>query len=355
MPENRAMDVRLDVCWSLGSDSPVPMDALVFDLLEAVERGCSLRSAASRCGASYRHAWGLMRVWEARLGAPLLDLERGRGATLSAVGRSLLWAQRRAQARLAPMLESLSGEVEHELGELLARSTPLKMIASHDLALDLLRERFNALEGTALNLQYRGSLDAVRQLVAGHCDVAGYHLPGWTRPGKIETGFSRLMPPGDYQSVHFVTRRQGLMLRRGLSASVTGLQDLPASGLKFLNRQPGSGTRLLFDELLVQTGVRPGDILGYEVEEFTHLAVAAMLASGAADVGFGVQAAAERFGLEFLPMAHEHYLLAFRSASQSTEWCQDLLKILRNDQALRDNIGQLSGYGFQNMGESWSR
>lgn len=349
------MDVKLDVCWSLGKDRRAPVDALVFELLEAVERGCSLRSAAGQCGASYRHAWGLMRHWEARLGAPLLDLERGRGATLSGIGRSLLWAQRRAQARLAPMLESLSGEVEQELGELLSRSAPLKMIASHDLALELLRERFNALEGTALNLQYRGSMDAVRQLLAGHCDVAGYHIPGWTRPGNIEGGFSRLMPPGEYQSVHFVTRRQGLMLRRGLSATVTGLQDLPGSGLRFLNRQPGSGTRLLFDELLAQTGVRPGDILGYEVEEFTHLAVAAMLASGAADVGFGVQAAAQRFGLEFLPMAHEHYLLAFRSTSRQTDWCQDLLKILSRDQPLRDNIGQLSGYGFQSMGEDWNR
>lgn len=349
------MDVKLDVCWSLGSDSPVPMDALVFELLEAVERGCSLRSAAGQCGASYRHAWGLMRDWEARLGAPLLELERGRGATLSGIGRSLLWAQRRAQARLAPMLESLGGEVEHELGELLARSAPLKMIASHDLALDLLRDRFNALGGTVLNLQYRGSEDAVRQLVAGRCDVAGYHIPGWTRPGRIETGFGRLLPPGEYRSVHFVSRRQGLMLRPGLSANVTGLQDLPASGLKFLNRQPGSGTRLLFDELLAQTGVRPGDILGYEVEEFTHLAVAAMLASGAADVGFGVQAAAERFGLEFVPMAHEHYLLAFRSASRQTDWCRDLMKILSEDEALRDNVGRLSGYGFENMGQEWSR
>jgi molybdate transport repressor ModE-like protein len=356
MSENPEMDVKLDICWGLGHDTPEPMDPLIFGLLAAVERGCSLRSAATRCGASYRHAWGLMREWESRLGAPLLELERGRGASLSSVGRCLLWAQRRTDARLAPMLDSLSAEIEHELGELLARSTPLKMVASHDLALDQLRERFNAREGGLLNVQYRGSLDAVRQLVAGHCDVAGYHVPDSSgNRGQIETGFNRLMPTDDYLSIHFVSRRQGLMLSPELSGKIIGLQDLAGGGLRFLNRQRGSGTRLLLDELLADAGVSTSDILGYEVEEFTHLAVAAMIASGAADVGFGVQAAAERFGLAFLPMVVEHYLLAFRRASQSTEWCQELLSILAEDQSLRDSIEQLPGYTCDRMGETWNR
>jgi len=356
MNENRAMDVKLDIRWGLGHETPELVDPLVFELLEAVERGCSLRSAATRCGASYRHAWGMMRDWEDRLGIPLLELERGRGASLSSVGRCLLWAQRRTEARLVPMLDSLSAEVEHELGELLARSTPLKMVASHDLAIDLLRDRFNAREKRLLNIQYRGSLDAVRQLVAGHCDVAGYHVPERVSSSdQIENGFNRLMPAEEYQSVYFVSRRQGLMLRKDLARKISGVQDLTGSGLRFLNRQRGSGTRLLFDQLLVDSGVNPGDILGYEVEEFTHLAVAAMLASGAADVGFGVQAAAERFGLAFVPMVDEHYLLAFRKGSHSAQWCHDLLKILEDDQNLRDSITQLAGYDCGRMGEVWDR
>ncbi|MFP4276838.1 MAG: substrate-binding domain-containing protein [Wenzhouxiangella sp.] len=350
------MDVKLDIGWGLGHETPTPLDPLVFALLEAVERGCSLRSAAARCGASYRHAWGLMREWEDRLGAPLLELERGRGASLSRVGRCLLWAQRRTEARLAPMLDSLSAEVEHELGELLARSTPLKMVASHDLALDQLRERFNAREGGLLNIQYRGSLDAVRQLVAGHCDVAGYHVPEpLSNRDQIENGFNRLMPADEYRSVSFVSRQQGLMLRKDLVGRIASVRDVADSGLRFLNRQRGSGTRLLLDQLLADAGIAPGDILGYEVEEFTHLAVAAMVASGAADIGFGVQAAAERFGLGFVPMAHEHYLLAFRKPSEAAEWCQDLLKILADDRELRRNIKQLPGYDCDRMGETWSR
>jgi molybdate transport repressor ModE-like protein len=356
MNENRWMNVKLDIRWGLGHETPESMDPLVFELLEAVERGCSLRSAAAGCGVSYRHAWGMMREWEDRLGIPLLELERGRGASLSSVGRCLLWARRRTDARLAPMLDSLSAEVEHELGELLARSTPLKMVASHDLAIDLLRDRFNAHEKRLLNIQYRGSLDAVRQLAAGHCDVAGYHVPERvSKREQIESGFNRLMPAEEYQSVYFVSRRQGLMLRKDLPGNIASVQDLAGSGLRFLNRQRGSGTRLLLDQLLVDGGIAPGDILGYEIEEFTHLAVAAMLASGAADVGFGVQAAAERFGLAFVPMVHEHYLLAFRKSSRSAEWCQDLLSILEDDQDLRHSITQLAGYDCDRMGEDWNR
>lgn len=356
MDENRDVNVKLDIRWRLGHETPESMDPLVFELLEEVDRGCSLRSAAARCGASYRHAWGMMREWEDRLGIPLLELERGRGASLSSIGRCLLWAQRRTEARLAPMLDSLSAEVEHELGELLARSTPLRMVASHDLALDQLRDRFNAREGGLLNIQYRGSLDAVRQLVAGHCDVAGYHVPSRvSNRDQIESGFNRLMPAEEYQSVYFVSRRQGLMLRKDLAGKVASVQDLIGSDLRFVNRQRGSGTRLLFDQLLVDGGVAADSIHGYEVEEFTHQAVAAMLASGAADVGFGVQAAAERFGLAFVPMVHEHYLLAFRKGSRSAEWCQDLLEILEDDRDLRHSITQLAGYDCECMGEAWNR
>ncbi|HMA97920.1 MAG TPA: hypothetical protein VKO38_00545, partial [Wenzhouxiangella sp.] len=101
------MDVKLNISWAFGHEDSTQMDPLVFKLLEAVEQGCSLRSAAVRCESSYRHAWGLMRDWQAMLGAPLLELERGRGARLSNLGKSLLWAQRRTDARMAPILDSL--------------------------------------------------------------------------------------------------------------------------------------------------------------------------------------------------------------------------------------------------------
>lgn len=353
--QNRGVDVKLDIQWAFGHDQAEAMDPLVFGLLGAVEQGHSLRSAAEEHGASYRHAWGLMRQWEERLGAPLLQLQRGRGASLSGIGRCLLWAQRRAEARLAPALNSLCAEVEDELGSLLAKSTPLRMVASHDLALDQARERFAAQSQLPFSVQYRGSLDAVRQLIAGHCDLAGYHIPDLPQPGRIEARFARLLPADEFRSIHFADRNQGLILPAGNPAGIVSLQDLADKDLCFINRQIGSGTRLLFDELLTNAGIAARDIRGYEVEEFTHLAVAAMVASGAANIGFGVQAAADRFGLAFVPIVREHYLLAFHTDSRNLDRIMALVTLLKTDQGLRAAIAALSGYDYARMGEEWQR
>ncbi len=347
------MEVKLEIQWSIGLDQAETLDPLVLRLLEAVERGQSLRGAAAECGASYRHAWGLMRQWENRLGSALLDLERGRGASLTRLGRALLWSRRRAEARLRPALDSFGAEVEQELAALTADSTPLRLVASHDLAIELLRDHLVAAGRRGFNVLYRGSLDAVRQLIAGHCDLAGYHLPDLPDSGRIEADFRRLMPSDEFQSIRFVDRSQGLILPFGNPFGVRALQDLAGNRLRFLNRQAGSGTRLLFDELLAKAGLRPDQIHGYDAEEFTHLAVAAMVASGAADAGFGMQAAAERFGLDFVPMVREHYLLAFRKAERDGEWIKALLHLLNDNQELRQAIAALPGYDCGAMGEAW--
>ena len=97
------------------------------------------------------------------------------------------------------------------------------------------------------------------------------------------------------------------------------MRDLATGPLRFVNRQAGSGTRLLFDALIEEAGVRPEEIQGYDTEEFTHLAVGALIASGAADCGFGIQAAAHQFGLPFLPVTRERYFFALASPRRPGE------------------------------------
>ncbi len=345
--------VKLDIQWAMGQSDIQTLDPLVFALLEAVERGQSLRRAAVDCGVSYRHAWGMMRQWQDHLGSALVELERGRGASLSRLGRALLWSRRRAEARLRPAVDSFAAEIEQELTALTAESTPLRLVASHDLAIELLRERLLASGKFSFNMVYRGSLDAVRQLAAGHCDLAGYHVPDLAESRHIEADFRRLLPSDEFQSVRFVDRNQGLILPFGNPFGVRTISDLAGNGLRFLNRQAGSGTRLLFDELLDQADIQPTDIHGYKAEEFTHLAVAAMVASGAADASFGIQAAAERFGLDFVPMVREHYLLAFRKTKPVSARLAELLKLLQTDADLRTAINALPGYDASHIGQPW--
>jgi putative molybdopterin biosynthesis protein len=343
------MNVELEIRWRMGQDAPREVDPLLFRLLHAIEQGASLRSAAIAVGASYRHAWGLLQVWEQSLGTPLVNLERGRGASLSALGRSVLWAERRAHSRLAPSLDSISAEVEHELASLVATALPLRLVASHDLALGVLKERMNALGKPRLNIQYRGSLECIRQLVAGQCEIAGFHLPDGALGAEIESTYRRLLHPDRYAMLHFVSREQGLMLPPGNPRGIADITDLAGADIQFVNRQPDSGTRMLFDTLLQDAGVRPSDIPGYENEEFTHLAVAAMVASGAADAGFGVEAAAARFGLDFVPLAKERYLLAVERTSPEPSWLGTLVEVLQGKE-FRAGMRGIPGYGLASSG-----
>jgi len=344
------MNVELEIRWRIGPESPHKVDPLLFRLLHRIDQGDSLRSAAGAVGASYRHAWGLLQRWEQWMGTPLVDLERGRGASLSPLGRCLLWAERRANSRMMPSLDSISAETEHELATLVATSLPLRMVASHDLALGVLKEQVNALGDPRLNIQYRGSLDCVRQLVAGQCEIAGFHMPVEPPAAEIESAYRRLLQPDRYRVLHFAFREQGLMLPPGNPGGIFEIADLAKTKAQFVNRQPGSGTRMLFDTLLRNSSVQSRDIRGYENEEFTHLAVAAMVASGAATAGFGVEAAASRFSLDFVPLIKERYLLAMERRSPASAWFDSLVAVLQGSE-FRNNMRSLPGYDLSGSGQ----
>jgi putative molybdopterin biosynthesis protein len=146
-------------------------------------------------------------------------------------------------------------------------------------------------------------------------------------------------------------REQGLITASGVKPSAQTLADLAKTGLKFINRQRGSGTRTLFDRLLGEAGLRPSDVRGYHDEEFTHLAVAATIAGGGADVGFGIRAAAAQFGLGFTPLALETYYLACREARSRDEPIPRLIAFLRSDE-FRNICGELPGYDATDSGGS---
>ena len=135
--------------------------------------------------------------------------------------------------------------------------------------------------------------------------------------------------------MRFVDRDQGLILPRGNPARVKDLADVASRGLRFINRQRGSGTRLLIDQILADDGIDPATLNGLGSEEFTHPAVAATVASGGADAGFGLRAAAEEYGLAFVPVVRERYFLALRNKNLESAGASRLIGILRSPQFAR--------------------
>lgn len=346
----------LRVSFSLSPDDGlrgVTPDDTLFMLLEGVRTSGSLSQAARVLGMSYRHAWGMMREKEQQLGAELIVKQRGRGATLTAFGARLVWAQQRILSRFAPVAASLEAEFLSELQEdLFAEKVTLRLRASHDLGLPMLREEIERRSSSIfVDLRFSGSEENLKALAHGACDIAGFHCARNQRKGSVQhVGYRRWLKPKEHRLIRFATRVQGLMLRPSLDGQVSGFAEIARAGLRFINRQKGSGTRLVTDQFLADEHVQPRELIGYEVEEYTHLGVATRIASGAADVGVGIEAAAQQLGLAFVPLVPEDYFLLVAEASLEYAPIRTLLDVLR-DPAFRRRVAQLAGYDTSAAGE----
>ncbi len=318
-------------------------DARLIAMLYALREQGSLAAAARNAGLSYRHAWGeLGRITEA-LGGAIVELQRGRGATLTAAGQALLDLHQALDATLAAGRPTLTKALAQSPPARTADASPaLRIHASHDFALASLRD-LALKHDLAVDLHFEGSLDALQSLACGNCDVAGFHV-AMEPPAAAGLGpLARLLRARTLRLIPLATRRQGLMTPRAKSSRVKGLADLARSGVQFINRQPGSGTRLLFDRLLAAEGIAIDSIHGYRDEEFTHAAVAATVASGKAHAGFGIEAAARAQGLHFIPIATERYLLAAR-ATMLTKPAMMKFRELLDSRAFSRVLSLLPGY-----------
>lgn len=315
----------------------------LFDLLSAVHEHGSIQHAAKALGASYRHIWGALKRWEDVMGEPLVTWAQGQPARLTPFADRLLWAETRARTRLTPHIEALRAELERVLAEALDGSQHvLTIFASHDLALPHLRELASLAQGLHIELRFAGSVDALAALAQGRCLVAGFHVPPLQGGSAQFAGAMKpLLKPGLHKLIGCLRRTQGLMVRKGNPLHLHGVADLVATrgrAPRFINRQSGSGTRLLIDHLLAERGVAAATVLGYDgAPEESHVAVAAAVASGVGDVGPGIEAAAQQFGLDFVPLIAEDYFLVclkdaldhpavlkLRAALESPAWTQAL-------------------------------
>jgi molybdate transport repressor ModE-like protein len=312
-------------------------------LLLLVSQTGSIAQAASAKGLSYRHAWGLLRDIETRLGGALITKSRGRGSVLSELGDAVLRAQRLSNERLDGPLQALASEVAGELNRRLTRAVgAIRIHASHGYAVAALVGALAAKQIPA-DIKYRESAEAVSALVRGECELAGFHLPIGEFRARCAEIYRPWLDAGRHRLIHLTRRTQGLFLPKGNPKGIRGLHDLARDDIRFVNRQPGSGTRMLLDLALRQIGVDPTTINGYATAELTHSAIAAFVASGMADLGFGVQPAAQQFALDFIPVIEEDYLFACDRDKLKEAGLGGVLEVLRSA-AFRDRVSHLEGY-----------
>jgi putative molybdopterin biosynthesis protein len=324
----------------------------LIDLLQAVQEQGSISGAAKVLGFSYRHVWGELRRWEAQLGHPLLVWEKGQRARLAPLGEKLLWAERQAQARLAPQIEALHAELERAFAVAFDDTAQvLTLFASHDDGLSRLRGLAVSQARLHLDVRFCGSVDAITALNAGRCTLAGFHSS--EQPGlgsHTQRAYQPMLQPGRHKLIGFAERSQGLMLAPANPLRLASMADLVRRRARFVNRPAGSGTRLLCDELLERDGLRASDLAGYEREEPSHAAVAQAVASGSADAGLGIEAAAHARGLGFVALLQErYYLVCLKEALEAPPIA--LLRKLLQGEAWQRELASLPGHAPWRSGE----
>lgn len=345
----RSATIRLvpALAWRPAETGAEALDSRLIPLLAGIEKHATLRAAARHTGLSYRAAWGLIGETSRLLGVPLVELHPGRGARLTDAGEQLLAANERVLQQLSEGGFALELAVPKPRAPRRSR-VELALVASHDLLLASFCDQWAKPAGVIGELTFRGSIESLKALERGEADIAGFHAVVSGQDG-VAAGFRRLLDPRRDTLIRFAEREQGLIVQPGNPKHLQSLADVAAQQVRFVNRQRGSGTRLLFDQLLKQAGIAPASIRGYDTEEYTHLAVAATIAAGQAQAGFGLKAAASRLGLDFVPLRHEMYWLALRSRRLESDLVHRLREGIAGEPLRRAARG-LAGYTIEEAG-----
>ncbi|MDI6801633.1 MAG: molybdopterin biosynthesis protein [Thermodesulfovibrionales bacterium] len=279
-------------------------------------------------------------------------------ATPVARGAGLLMSVVRADGilRIPASSEGLLAGSEADI-ELIRNKNEIKntivCIGSHDNILDILANSIKKNYAVfSLSSAHVGSMGGLMALKRGEAHIAGTHLLD-EQTGQYNIPFiKRLLPDRKVTLINLVYRQQGLVVKKGNPKNIKGFEDLIRSDVMFVNRQSGSGTRLLLDKHLRELGINPYMISGHEKEEYTHMAVASAVLTGLADTGLAVYSSAHALGLDFIQVANERYDLAIPSEFLDTEMIQVVLKIIREDKEFRNTVRSLGGYDLRDMGKT---
>ena len=258
------------------------------------------------------------------------------------------------------ILEVPQGTEGYEAGEevqVRLLSTPEKLqntlvvIGSHDPLLDEVADMMHRADPTVfMSSSHVGSMGGIMAIRRGEAHAGGCHLLD-TETGVYNLSFlKKYFPNGGIRLVRCVGRQQGLMLAKGNPLDIKEFTDIAKNGVRYVNRQKGSGTRVLMDYLCEQYAVNVSDIYGYEREELTHTSVAAQIANGSADAGMGIYSAAQLYDLDFLPICIEEYDLIIPDHAWETPVVQQLIATLKSP-AFREKMLAMGGYTVDHPGE----
>lgn len=299
-----------------------PVDLVwLSELLKNIGGGDSLVQAAKKSGASYRSAWGKLNDIEEMLSTQLILRTKGHGSQLTQFGKYFITFIDDMQA-----VHSKQGKIYCD--KLNLEISKLKDIESskwtfHSSSDAIIQKAVKEVKGFSLKIS--GSGEALEKLLNQEADVAGYHVSNEQDSKAI---YRRLMKC-NIEVFPVMKRTQGLMIKKGNPLNIKSVSDLTKRRVRFMNRQIGSGTRLLLDTILIEENINAADIDGYLQEEFTHSAVANAILAGKVDVGLGVKNVAVDNELGFIPIKDEIFFIAMHKDVTSEAQASKLIRKIR--------------------------
>lgn len=319
------------VFGSKNAKDPAVVDLVwLTSLLKDIEHGKTLMSACKKMGLSYRNVWQKLNDVEQALGFKLMDRVRGHGSQLSEYARYLIQFTDDFDQKTMRLGQTSLSHLEEGFAQFRVKAKKQWRLASSS---DPIIQK-SVFDIGGFELMTAGSGEALERLLNYEVDIAGFHVAD---PQSSQIISKRLQKEG-MQIFPVMKRVQGLMVAKGNPHNINAPKDLLRTKIRFINRQKGSGTRLLLDTILGKEHIDPRGIKGYENEEFTHSAIAMSILAKKADVGMGVKSVAIENGLDFIQLKDEIFFLAM---GEELSLNKDLAKLIRK---IRSLSGQTPGY-----------
>ena len=317
------IEVRPTLIVKTQADGNSSVDLIwLSQLLKDIGQGSSLVVASKKSGTSYRGAWGKLNQAEETLGMPLIARTKGHGSILTEFGEFLIQFIENMQAGYLKHDAQYHDILLKEIKKIQkSESLRWKFFSSSDSVIQKA-----ASEVSGVDLKIAGSGESLERLLNNEAHIAGYHVSDQ----KSSKAIYQRLTKNDIEIYPVMKRTQGLIVKKGNPLNIRSIEDLVGKKVRFINRQIGSGTRLLLDTLLMEEGVDPAEINGYLAEEFTHSAVANAILAGKADVGLGVKNIALENGLGFVPLKDEIFFIAMNKEMTAQSESSKLIRKIRS-------------------------